>query len=94
MEFDPKKVLKITSNMLLVLDEMEKASTELLAGTQKFNQFMQDDISENSIAISREVLQQIKKTKEIINDSTNNLSEGAQVLDIAEDMGRKLRGNT
>ncbi len=94
MEFDPKKVLQITSNILKVLDNMEHSTEELLKGTQKFNQFMQDEISENSIQISREILQQIKNTKEIINESTNSLSEGAQVLDVAEDMGRKLRGNT
>lgn len=91
MEFDSKKVLRITQNMLLVLDEMEKNSNAFNVSTQKFNQFMQSDISENSVEISREILAQVKKTKEIINESTQNLKEGAEVMDIAEDLGRKLK---
>lgn len=74
------------------LDEMERETQRFKTEAASFAQSIQDDTSREALAIIEEILEIIKRSKKIVEQSGQKAGEGIDKMEQIEKRARQMRG--
>lgn len=77
---------------LKTLEEMERKTQSFKTQAASFAQSIQDDTSREALAIIEEILEIIKRSKKIVEESGQKAGEGIDKMEQIEQRARQMRG--
>ncbi len=77
---------------LKTLEEMERKTQSFRTEAASFAQSIQDDTSREALAIIEEILEIIKRSKKIVEESGQKAGEGIDKMEQIEKRARQMRG--
>ena len=77
---------------LKTLEEMERKTQSFRTEAASFAQSIQDDTSREALAIIDEILEIIKRSKKIVEESGQKAGEGIDKMEQIEQRARQMRG--
>lgn len=77
---------------LRTLEEMERKTQSFKTEAASFAQSIQDDTSREALAIIEEILEIIKRSKKIVEQSGQKAGEGIDKMEQIEKRARQMRG--
>ena len=77
---------------LKTLEEMERKTQSFRTEAASFAQSIQDDTSHEALAIIEEILEIIKRSKKIVEESGQKAGEGIDKMEQIEKRARQMRG--
>lgn len=77
---------------LKTLEEMERKTQSFKTVAASFAQSIQDDTSREALAIIEEILEIIKRSKKIVEESGQKAGEGIDKMEQIEKRARQMRG--
>ena len=77
---------------LKTLEEMERKTQSFRTEAASFAQSIQDDTSREALAIIEEILEIIKRSKKIVEESGKKAGEGIDKMEQIEKRARQMRG--
>ncbi len=77
---------------LKTLEEMESKTQNFRTEAASFAQSIQDDTSREALAIIEEILEIIKRSKKIVEESGQKAGEGIDKMEQIEKRARQMRG--
>ena len=77
---------------LRTLEEMERKTQSFKTEAASFAQSIQDDTSREALAIIEELLEIIKRSKKIVEQSGQKAGEGIDKMEQIEKRARQMRG--
>lgn len=77
---------------LRTLEEMERKTQSFKTQAASFAQSIQDDTSREALAIIEEILEIIKRSKKIVEESGKKAGEGIDKMEQIEKRARQMRG--
>lgn len=85
-----KKVIFITNEMLAIFEKMEEDTKVFEMGARRFDENMSSEISKNALAVANDILRAVKSAKEIIKESVTYTKDSAELINEAEELGKKI----
>ena len=77
---------------LKTLEEMERKTQSFRTEAASFAQSIQDDTSREALAIIEEILEIIKRSKKLVEESGQKAGEGIDKMEQIEKRARQMRG--
>lgn len=86
-----KKVIFITNEMLGIFEKMEEDTRSFEMGARRFDEsMMQSEVSKNALAVANDILRAVKSAKDIIKESVTYTKDSAELINEAEELGKKI----